>query len=71
MNLSEACIKQVGELQFITLKLFSTFEGTKNMYLDSIRFKLKNEEKMNYGNVLKIKKLLEERLAGQKPIENF
>ena len=62
-HLTDNCIKQVGELQVIALKLFSSFDqNMKNLYLDSIRFRLKNEEKMNYRNVLAIKKLLEQRL---------
>lgn len=44
----------------IALKLFSNIdEKGKDLYLDSIRFKLKNDEKMNYRNVLGVKKLLE------------
>ena len=60
MHLTERCVKQVGELLVIALKLFTNVDANgKDLYLDSIRFKLKNEEKMNYRNVLGVKKLLE------------
>mgnify|MGYP001626929839 CR=1 FL=1 len=72
MHLSLACIKEIGEIQVIALKLFSVFdENQKNLYLDQIRFKLKNEEKMNYRNVLGIKKLLEQRLKSEIATDNF
>mmetsp|Transcript_2907 Transcript_2907/g.3454 ORF Transcript_2907/g.3454 Transcript_2907/m.3454 type:complete len:101 (-) Transcript_2907:178-480(-) len=61
MHLSEQCIKEVGELQVIAVKLFSSIDPNtqKNVYLEEIRFKLKNEEQMNYRHVLSIKKLLD------------
>ena len=35
MHLSLACIKEIGEIQVIALKLFSVFdENQKNLYLD-------------------------------------
>ena len=43
----------------------------KDVYLDSIRFRLKNEEKMNYRNVLGVKKLLEQRMKGEIHPEAF
>ena len=59
MHLPDPCIKEVGELQVIAMKLFSHYNEGKNLYLDEIRFKLKNEEQMSYRNVLAIKKLLD------------
>ena len=46
-------------------------EKGKDLYLDSIRFRLKNEEKMNYRNVLEVKKLLEQRLKREIVPEAF
>ena len=72
MHLSEACVKEVGELQVVALRLFSVFDASqKNMYLEEIRFQLKNQKHMNYRNVLAVKKLLEQRLSGQIGVENF
>ena len=73
MHLTDTSTKEVAELQVITLKLFSTYcpQTNKNLYLDKIRFKLKNEEKMNYRNVLEIKKLVEQRLKNELPVDNF
>ena len=57
----------------IALKLFSVYDdkNEKNLYLDEIRFKLKNEEQMNYRNVVEIKKLLEKRLKREISVERF
>ena len=72
MHLTDTAIKQVAELQVIALRLFSSYdEKNKNLYLDNLRFRLKNEVKMNYRNVLEIKKLLEQRVKGEIHIENF
>ena len=60
MHMSESSIKEIGELQLISLRLFSTFDQNgKNLEMERLRFQLKNTEGMNYRNVLGIKKLLE------------
>ena len=65
-KMSDRSIKQIGMFQMIAIRLF---EG--KAFVETIRFKLKNEEKMNYRHVLQMKELLLEKLDNKIQTELF
>ena len=65
-KMSDKSIKQIAMLQMIAIRLFGG-----EAFVETIRLKLRKEEKMNYRHVLDMKELLLQKMANQIQTDEF
>ena len=65
-KMSDKSIKQIAMLQMIAIRLFGG-----EAFVETIRLKLRKEEKMNYRNVLDMKDLLLKKMENQIETDEF